>query len=182
MEGKEVRFGVISSALFSVVTTSASCGAVNSMHDSYTPLGGLVTLLMMQFGEVVYGGIGSGLYGMLVFVIIAMFIAGLMVGRTPEYLGKKIEPREMTIATIIILIPIFLILVLHGRRRYLYRSGQKPPYCNPGPHGFSEDPVRLHLPGTEQWQRLCGAVREQPVLQYRNRRLPCSSGGMVLPS
>ncbi|MHB8163277.1 MAG: potassium-transporting ATPase subunit KdpA [Methanoregula sp.] len=136
MEGKEVRFGIMSSSLFSVVTTSASCGAVNSMHDSFTPLGGFVQLLMMQFGEVVYGGIGSGLYGMLIFVIIAMFIAGLMVGRTPEYLGKKIEPREMTIATIIILIPIFLILISTAVA-VLVDPG-KTAVLNPGPHGFSE--------------------------------------------
>jgi len=136
MEGKEVRFGITASALFSVVTTSASCGAVNSMHDSFTPLGGFVQLLMMQFGEVVYGGIGSGLYGMIVFVIIAMFIAGLMVGRTPEYLGKKIEPREMTIATIIILIPIFLILI--GTAVAVLSDPGKTAVFNPGPHGFSE--------------------------------------------
>jgi len=136
MEGKEVRFGIMSSALFSVVTTSASCGAVNSMHDSFTPLGGLVQLLMMQLGEVVYGGIGSGLYGMLVFVIIAMFIAGLMVGRTPEYLGKKIEPGEMTIATIIILVPIFLILI--GSAVAVLVDPGKTAVLNPGPHGFSE--------------------------------------------
>jgi K+-transporting ATPase ATPase A chain len=136
MEGKEVRFGIMSSALFSVVTTSASCGAVNSMHDSFTPLGGFVQLLMMQFGEVVYGGIGSGLYGMLIFVIIAMFIAGLMVGRTPEYLGKKIEPREMTIATIIILIPIFLILI--GTAVAVLVDPGKTAVLNPGPHAFSE--------------------------------------------
>ncbi len=136
MEGKEVRFGIMSSALFSVVTTSASCGAVNSMHDSFTPLGGLVQLLMMQLGEVVYGGIGSGLYGMLVFVIIAMFIAGLMVGRTPEYLGKKIEPGEMTIATIIILFPIFLILL--GSAVAVLVDPGKIAVLNPGPHGFSE--------------------------------------------
>jgi len=136
MEGKEMRFGITGSALFSVVTTSASCGAVNSMHDSFTPLGGFVQLLMMQFGEVVYGGIGSGLYGMLVFVIIAMFIAGLMVGRTPEYLGKKIEPREMTVATIIILIPIFLILI--GSAVAVLVDPGKTAVLNPGPHGFSE--------------------------------------------
>ena len=136
MEGKEVRFGIMPSALFSVVTTAASCGAVNSMHDSFTPLGGFVQLLMMQFGEVVYGGIGSGLYGMLIFVIIAMFIAGLMVGRTPEYLGKKIEPREMAIATIIILIPIFLILI--GTAVAVLVDPGKTAILNPGPHGFSE--------------------------------------------
>ncbi len=136
MEGKEVRFGIMPSALFSVVTTAASCGAVNSMHDSFTPLGGFVQLLMMQFGEVIYGGIGSGLYGMIVFLIIAMFIAGLMVGRTPEYLGKKIEPQEMAIATIIILIPIFLILISTAVA-VLVDPG-KTAILNPGPHGFSE--------------------------------------------
>lgn len=136
MEGKEVRFGIMPSALFSVVTTAASCGAVNSMHDSFTPLGGFVQLLMMQFGEVVYGGIGSGLYGMLIFVIIAMFIAGLMVGRTPEYLGKKIEPPEMAIATIIILIPIILILISTAVA-VLVEPG-KIAVFNPGPHGFTE--------------------------------------------
>jgi K+-transporting ATPase ATPase A chain len=136
MEGKEVRFGIMPSALFSVVTTAASCGAVNSMHDSFTPLGGFVQLLMMQFGEVVYGGIGSGLYGMIVFLVIAMFIAGLMVGRTPEYLGKKIEPQEMAIATVIILIPIFLILIATAVA-VLVDPG-KTAILNPGPHGFSE--------------------------------------------
>jgi potassium-transporting ATPase potassium-binding subunit len=136
MEGKEVRFGVMPSALFAVVTTVTSCGAVNSMHDSFTPLGGLVPLFNMQLGEVVYGGVGSGLYGMLVFVIIAMFIAGLMVGRTPEYLGKKIEPPEMRLATIIILIPIFLILI--GTALAVMTDPGKAAVANPGPHGFSE--------------------------------------------
>jgi len=136
MEGKEVRFGIVPSALFSVVTTSASCGAVNSMHDSFTPLGGFVQLFMMQLGEVVYGGIGSGLYGMIVFAIIAMFIAGLMVGRTPEYLGKKIEPYEMTIATIIILVPIILILIFTSAA--VMTDIGRAAILNTGPHGFSE--------------------------------------------
>lgn len=136
MEGKEVRFGIVGSALFSVVTTAASCGAVNGMHDSFTPLGGFVQLFMMQLGEVVYGGIGSGLYGMIVFAVIAMFIAGLMVGRTPEYLGKKIEPDEMKIATGIILIPIFLILVMTAAA-VLTDAGRISVF-NTGPHGFSE--------------------------------------------
>lgn len=136
MEGKEVRFGIAGSALFSVVTTAASCGAVNSMHDSFTPLGGFVQLFMMQLGEVVYGGIGSGLYGMIVFAIIAMFIAGLMVGRTPEYLGKKIEPYEMTVATIAILVPIFLVLGLTAAS--VLTDPGKAAVLNPGPHGFSE--------------------------------------------
>jgi K+-transporting ATPase ATPase A chain len=136
MEGKEVRFGIIPSALFAVVTTVTSTGAVNGMHDSYTPIGGLVPLFSMQLGEVVYGGVGSGLYGMLVFVIIAMFIAGLMVGRTPEYLGKKIEPPEMKLATIIILVPIFLILIFTALA-VLTEPGRAAVF-NPGPHGFSE--------------------------------------------
>src|SRR5207344_932783 len=95
MEGKEVRFGIFNSAFFATITTDASCGAVNAMHDSFTPIGGLIPMLNIQLGEVVFGGVGAGLYGMLIYVIIAVFIAGLMVGRTPEYLGKKIEPYDM---------------------------------------------------------------------------------------
>ena len=136
MEGKEIRFGPVQSAFFSILTTAESCGAVNSMHDSFNPLGGFAQLFMMQLGEIVFGGIGSGLYGMIVFVIIAMFIAGLMVGRTPEYLGKKIEPYEMKMATIIILIPIFLILSF-TTIAVLMESGRIA-VLNPGPHGFSE--------------------------------------------
>lgn len=136
MEGKELRFGVPFAAMFSVVTTATSCGSVNSMHDSFMPPGGFAQMLMMQFGEVVYGGVGSGLYGMLVFVIIAMFIAGLMVGRTPEYLGKKIEPREMKIATIIIIIPI--VLILAGTAIAVLSDPGKSATLNPGAHGFSE--------------------------------------------
>src|ERR1019366_6051125 len=104
MEGKEGRFGIPGTALFAVVTTDASCGAVNSMHDSYTPLGGMVPMVNMQLGEVIFGGVGSGLYGMIVMAVLAVFIAGLMVGRTPEYLGKKIEAREMTLAMLYVLI------------------------------------------------------------------------------
>ncbi len=104
MEGKEVRFGIANSALFATVTTDASCGAVNSMHDSFTPLGGLVPLVNIQLGEVIFGGVGAGLYGMLIFVVLTVFIAGLMVGRTPEYLGKKIEAREMKLAMLYVLI------------------------------------------------------------------------------
>jgi K+-transporting ATPase ATPase A chain len=136
MEGKEMRFGIVPSALFSVVTTMESCGAVNSMHDSFMPLGGFVQILMIQFGEVIFGGVGSGLYGMLVFVILAMFIAGLMVGRTPELYGKKIEPAEMQISTIVILIPIFVILLLTALA-VLTDAGRVGVF-NPGPHGFSE--------------------------------------------
>ena len=136
MEGKEVRFGVPFASMFSIVTTATSCGAVNSMHDSFMPPGGFAQMLMMQFGEVVFGGVGSGLYGMLVFIIIAMFIAGLMVGRTPEYLGKKIEPREMKIATIIIIIPI--VLILSGTAVAVLTDAGKSAVLNPGAHGFSE--------------------------------------------
>jgi K+-transporting ATPase ATPase A chain len=136
MEGKEMRFGVVQSALFSVVTTVTSCGAVNSMHDSFMPLGGFVQMFDIQLGEVVFGGVGSGLYTMLIFVILAMFIAGLMVGRTPELYGKKIEPYEMTLTTIHILIPIFLILGL-TTVAVLTDPGRSA-VLNPGPHGFSE--------------------------------------------
>ena len=110
MEGKEVRFGVFDSSLFAAVTTAASCGAVNSMHDSFTPLGGLVPLFNIQLGEVVFGGVGSGLYGMLVFVILAVFLTGLMVGRTPEYLGKKIEAYDVKVSVLAVLVLIFSIL------------------------------------------------------------------------
>jgi K+-transporting ATPase ATPase A chain len=136
MEGKEVRFGIVPSAWFSVVTTVTSCGAVNSMHDSFMPLAGFVQLFDIQLGEVVYGGVGSGLYGMLVFVILAMFIAGLMVGRTPELYGKKIEQNEMKLATIIILIPIFLILIFTALA--VMTDAGRAGVFNPGPHGFSE--------------------------------------------
>jgi K+-transporting ATPase ATPase A chain len=105
MEGKEVRFGIVNSALWATATTGASNGSVNAMHDSFTPIGGLVPMWLIQLGEVVFGGVGSGLYGMLVFAIIAVFVAGLMVGRTPEYLGKKIEAYEMKMASLVIIFP-----------------------------------------------------------------------------
>jgi K+-transporting ATPase ATPase A chain len=136
MEGKEVRFGVAPSALFATVTTGTSTGAVDSMHDSFMPLGGLCLLLMMQFGEVVLGGVGSGLYGMLVFVIVAVFVAGLMVGRTPEYLGKKIEPFEMKMAVLIILI--MPIVVLGFTAMASVTDAGEAGISNPGPHGFSQ--------------------------------------------
>ena len=136
MEGKEVRFGVTDSALWATATTSASNGSVNSMHDSYTPLGGLVPMWLMQLGEVVYGGVGSGLYGMLAFVIIAVFVAGLMIGRTPEYLGKKIEAYEMKMASLMVLIPV--VLVLFGTALAVTLPAGRAAVFNPGPHGFSE--------------------------------------------
>ncbi len=136
MEGKEVRFGIVSSALWATATTAASNGSVNSMHDSYTPLGGLVPMWLMQLGEVVFGGVGSGLYGMIVFAIIAVFVAGLMVGRTPEYLGKKIEAYEMKMASLVILIPPAVVLI--GIAVAVLAPGGKATVFNPGPHGFSE--------------------------------------------
>jgi K+-transporting ATPase ATPase A chain len=136
MEGKEVRFGIANSALWAVATTSASNGSVNSMHDSFTPLGGLVPMWMMQLGEVIYGGVGSGLYGMLAFVIVAVFVAGLMVGRTPEYLGKKIEAYEMKMASLMILIPVAL--VLGGTALAVGTVAGRATIFNTGPHGFSE--------------------------------------------
>jgi K+-transporting ATPase ATPase A chain len=136
MEGKEVRFGIARSALFATATTATSTGAVNSMHDSFTPLGGLVPLFMMQFGEVILGGVGSGLYGMLVFAIIAVFIAGLMVGRTPEYLGKKIETYEMKMAALLILV--MPIIVLGFTAVAVVTESGTSSILNPGAHGFSE--------------------------------------------
>ena len=136
MEGKEVRFGQVNSALWATATTAASNGSVNSMHDSYTPLGGLVPLVMMMFGEVIFGGVGSGLYGMLVFVIVAVFVAGLMVGRTPEYLGKKIEAYEMKMASLLILIMPLTVLGLTAVAVSV--SAGQSSVLNPGPHGFSE--------------------------------------------
>ncbi len=136
MEGKETRFGISASALFAVVTTAASCGAVNAMHDSFTPIGGAVPLVMMQLGEVVFGGVGTGLYGMLIFAILAVFIAGLMIGRTPEYLGKKIEPFEMKMSAVAILVT--PIVVLAGTAIAVLAGDGKAGIANPGAHGFSE--------------------------------------------
>ncbi|CAN7528691.1 potassium-transporting ATPase subunit KdpA [Variovorax paradoxus] len=136
MEGKEVRFGIDASALFAAVTTAASCGAVIAMHDSFTPLGGMVPMVLMQLGEVVFGGVGSGLYGMLIFAMLAVFIAGLMIGRTPEYLGKKIEVREMKLISIAILVT--PVLVLAGTAVAVLAGAGKAGIANPGAHGFSE--------------------------------------------
>lgn len=136
MEGKEARFGIVNSALWATATTAASNGSVNSMHDSFMPLGGLVPMWMMQLGEIIYGGVGSGLYGMLAFVIIAVFVSGLMVGRTPEYLGKKIEAYEMKMASIMILIPVFVVLM--GTAIALMSEAGKETIYNPSTHGFSE--------------------------------------------
>ncbi|NPV75056.1 MAG: potassium-transporting ATPase subunit KdpA [Anaerolineae bacterium] len=136
MEGKEVRFGIVNSVLWATATTAASNGSVNSMHDSYMPIGGLVPLWLIQLGEIVYGGVGSGLSGMLVFVIIAVFVSGLMVGRTPEYLGKKIEAYEMKMASIVILIPVMVVLV--GTAAAVMTEAGRATIHNPSAHGFSE--------------------------------------------
>lgn len=136
MEGKETRFGIVNSALWAVATTAASNGSVNAMHDSFTPLGGLIPMALIQLGEVVFGGVGSGLYGMIVFALLAVFIAGLMIGRTPEYLGKKIEAFEMKMAALVILIP--PLLVLGGTAFAVMLEVGKASIFNPGPHGFSE--------------------------------------------
>jgi len=136
MEGKETRFGIAASSLFAVVTTAASCGAVNAMHDSFTPLGGMVPMVMMQFGEVIFGGVGSGLYGMLVFAILTVFIAGLMIGRTPEYLGKKIGAFEMKMVAVVILVTPCLVLL--GTALAVTTGLGAAGVANPGAHGFSE--------------------------------------------
>ncbi len=136
MEGKETRFGIASSGLFAAITTAASCGAVNAAHDSLTPLGGLVPMWLMQLGEVVFGGVGSGLYGMLAFAIVAVFIAGLMVGRTPEYIGKKIEAYEMKMASLAVLIPAALVVI--GTAVAVMSPAGVAGVANPGAHGFSE--------------------------------------------
>ncbi len=136
MEGKETRFGIISSVIWAAATSATSNGSVNAMHDSFTPLGGLVPMWLIQLGEVIYGGVGSGLYGMLIFAIIAVFVAGLMVGRTPEYLGKKIEAYEMKMASLVILIP--PLVVLGGTALAVVTESGKATIFNPGAHGFSE--------------------------------------------
>ncbi|WDD94767.1 potassium-transporting ATPase subunit KdpA [Burkholderia sp. FERM BP-3421] len=136
MEGKETRFGIAQTGIFVVATTAASCGAVNAMHDSLTPVGGLVPMLLMQLGEVIFGGVGSGLYGMLVFALLAVFVAGLMIGRTPEYVGKKIESYEMKMVSIVVLLTPMLVLV--GTSVAVLSAAGKAGIANPGPHGFSE--------------------------------------------
>jgi K+-transporting ATPase ATPase A chain len=136
MEGKEVRFGIVASSLFAVITTAASCGAVNAMHDSFTALGGMIPLINIQLGEIIVGGVGSGLYGMLIFVIIAIFVAGLMVGRTPEYVGKKIEAREVKMAMLAILV--LPLMYLGWTAVAVVLPSAVASIANPGPHGFTE--------------------------------------------
>ena len=136
MEGKEVRFGIVASALFAVITTAASCGAVNAMHDSFTALGGMIPLINIQLGEIIVGGVGAGLYGMLLFVILAIFVAGLMVGRTPEYVGKKIEAKEVKMAMLAILV--LPLMYLGWTAVAVVIPSAVASMANPGPHGFTE--------------------------------------------
>lgn len=160
MEGKETRHGIGASALWAVATTAASNGSVNSMHDSYTPLGGLVPMLMMQLGEVVFGGVGSGLYGMLVFALMAVFIAGLMIGRTPEYLGKKIEAFDMKMVSIAVLVAPTLVLL--GTAIAVVTSAGRASIFNPGAHGFSEVLYAFSSAGNNNGSALAGLGANTP--------------------
>ena len=167
MEGKEVRFGIFDSALFATVTTDASCGAVNSMHDSFTPLGGLVPLFNIQTGEVIFGGVGAGLYGMLIFVILAVFIAGLMVGRTPEYLGKKIEAYDVKMVLLAFVILAFIILGFTAWASVsnwgTVQSGQSRPAR------LERNALRLHFRRGQQRQRLRRPQRQHAVVGHDAR-------------
>ena len=159
-EGKEVRFGINASALFAAITTAASCGAVNAMHDSFTALGGAVPMTLMMLGEVVFGGVGSGLYGMLVFAVLAVFVAGLMIGRTPEYLGKKIEAHEMKMVAIAILV--VPLVVLGGAAVALMTEAGRAGIQDPGPHGFSEVLYALTSAGNNNGSAFAGLSANTP--------------------
>ncbi|KQW65243.1 potassium-transporting ATPase subunit KdpA [Methylibium sp. Root1272] len=180
MEGKEARFGVAASALFAAVTTAASCGAVNAMHDSFTPLGGAVPLMLMQLGEVVFGGVGSGLYGMLVFAILTVFIAGLMIGRTPEYLGKKIEPYEMKMTAVVILVTPLLVLL--GTAVALTSPAGAAGPGNPGPHGYTEILYALSSAANNNGSAFAGLSANTP---FYNLLLAvamwCGRFGVIVP-
>jgi K+-transporting ATPase ATPase A chain len=160
MEGKEARFGIVSSTIWAAATTAASNGSINSMHDSYSPLGGMVPMFLMQTSEVIYGGVGSGLYGMILYVLVAVFIAGLMVGRTPEYLGKKIESFEMKLASIAILVPSFIVLV--GAAIAVAFPAGRAAVANPGPHGFSEILYALSSAGNNNGSAFAGISANVP--------------------
>jgi K+-transporting ATPase ATPase A chain len=160
MEGKEVRFGIANSALWATATTAASNGSVNSMHDSYTPLGGMVPMWLMQLGEVVFGGVGSGLYGMLMFALVAVFIGGLMVGRTPEYLGKKIESYEVKMASIVVLVPPLVVLV--GAAIASVTPAAVSSVANPGVHGFSEILYAFSSAGNNNGSAFAGISANTP--------------------
>ena len=160
-----MRFGVANSALYATVTTDASCGAVNSWHDSFTPLGGLVPLFNIQMGEVVFGGVGAGLYGMLVMAILSVFIAGLMVGRTPEYLGKKIETREVKLAMLYVLV--FPLVILAFAAWSAVAPYGLSSLNNAGPHGLSRDPLRVHERRRQQRLGVRRHQRQHALVQRR---------------
>jgi K+-transporting ATPase ATPase A chain len=160
MEGKETRFGITNSALWATATTAASNGSVNAMHDSFTPMGGLIPLFLIQMGEVVYGGVGSGLYGMLIFAIVAVFIAGLMVGRTPEYLGKKIEAFEVKMASLAVLVP--CAAVLFGTAIALVVGPGRSSIFNPGSHGLSEVLYAFSSAGNNNGSAFAGLSANTP--------------------
>jgi K+-transporting ATPase ATPase A chain len=180
MEGKETRFGIAATGLFAAITTAASCGAVNGMHDSFTPLGGAVPLVLMQLGEVVFGGVGTGLYSMLIFAILAVFIAGLMIGRTPEYLGKKIETYEMKMTSIAILVT--PILVLAGAAVAVLADAGKAGIANPGAHGFSEILYAFTSAGNNNGSAFAGLSANTP---FYNTLLAAVMGfgrfGVIVP-
>ncbi len=164
MEGKETRFGIANSALWATATTAASNGSVNAMHDSFTPLGGLVPMWLMQLGEVVFGGVGSGLYGMLMFAVIAVFIAGLMVGRTPEYLGKKIEAYEVKMAAIVLLVPCLAVLL--GTAVAVMVPAATASVANPGAHGFSEILYAFSSAGNNNGSAFAGLSANTPFYNF----------------
>ena len=169
MEGKEVRFGIVGSTVWATATTAASNGSVNAMHDSFTPLGGLVPMWLMQLGEVIFGGVGSGLYGMLAFAVVAVFIAGLMVGRTPEYLGKKIEAYEMKMASLVVLIPCALVVV--GTAIAVLAPDGRGRHRQPGCARFQRNPLRVVVGIEQQRQRVRGTEREYAVLEHAAQRV-----------
>ncbi len=148
MEGKEVRFGIADSALFATITTDASCGAINGMHDSYTPLGGMVPLVNIMLSETVFGGVGAGLYGILIYVVLSVFIAGLMVGRTPEYLGKKIESYDVKMAMLVTLV--FPLVILSSAGISSVAGFGTSSISNAGPHGLTRNSLRIYLDGGQQ--------------------------------
>ena len=164
MEGKETRFGIANSALWATATTAAANGSVNAMHDSFTPLGGLVPMWLMQLGEVVFGGVGSGLYGMLMFAVIAVFIAGLMVGRTPEYLGKKIEAYEVKMAAIVLLVPCLAVLL--GTAVAVMVPAATASVANPGVHGFSEILYAFSSAGNNNGSAFAGLSANTPFYNF----------------
>jgi len=180
MEGKESRFGIAASALFAVVTTAASCGAVNTMHDSLTAMGGFSPLLLMQLGEVVFGGVGSGLYGMLVFAITGVFIAGLMIGRTPEYLGKKIESYDMKMVAIVLLATPLLVLL--GTAVAVSLPGGQAGIFNPGAHGFSEVLYALSSAANNNGSAFAGLSANTPFYNVLLAlAMWCGRFGIIVP-